>query len=201
MTNEPENLHTSRKLRLGAAFIAVVLSLLGVEALYYFAAPQDPDQKALARWDGVPAPDFSVSTLDGQVIQLSGLKGRRVILNFWATWCPPCRQELPDFIRLRTEAPTNVVILGLSGEDEDTLKRFVKDNGINYPIAALKSIPSPYQDIAKIPVTMVVDRNGVIQHAVLGAQSFETLSRFAAEPDFGGHLRSPPQPDQGAALR
>jgi peroxiredoxin len=121
------------------------------------------------------------------------LRGRRVIVNFWATWCAPCLEELPNFIRLRAEAsPTNVVILGLSTDDAVTQKTFAQRNGVNYPLAVLQNVPSPYRDIAKIPVTLVIDRNGVIQHVVFSAQDFRTLKQFAVEPDFAGAAGTAP---------
>ena len=142
---------------------------------------------------GVRAPDFSVTNLDGQAIRLADLKGKRVILNFWATWCGPCREEIPDFIKLRAEtSPANLVILGWSTDDAATQKTFAQRNGINYPLAVLQNAPSPYQDIAKIPVTLVIDRNGVIQNAVLGPQDLRVLEQFAAEADFAGTVKSPP---------
>ena len=183
-----------RKLRFAAALMAVALALLAYESFYYFSAPPlDEEQKALLEWEGARAPDFTVTNLDGQAVRLSDLKGKRVILNFWATWCVPCLSEIPDFIKLRAEtSATNAVILGLSTDDAAAQKTFAQRNGINYPLAILQNVPSPYRDIEKIPVTLVIDRNGVIQHAVLGPQELKTLEKFAAEPDYAGPLKPAP---------
>ncbi len=177
-----------------SSLLALALALLAFEAFYYFSAPPlDEEQKALHAWEGVHAPDFSVTNLDGQAVRLADLKGRRVVLNFWATWCPPCLVELPNFIKLRSEtSPTNVVILGLSTDDAATQKIFAQRNGVNYPLAVLQNAPSPYRDIAKIPVTIVIDRKGVIQHVLFYAQDFETLEKIAAEADFSGQVKSTP---------
>jgi thiol-disulfide isomerase/thioredoxin len=185
---------SARKWRYVAAFITVTLALLAFEAFHFFSAPpMDEEQKALLTWVGVRAPDFTVTNLDGQAIHLADLKGKRVILNFWATWCVPCLSEIPDFIKLRSEtSPANVVILGLSTDDMATQKAFAQRAGVNYPLAVLQNIPSPYQDIVKIPVTLVIDRNGVIQHAVLGAQDLKTLEKFAGEADYSGTVKGPP---------
>jgi peroxiredoxin len=174
--------------------LAVALALLAYEAFYYFSAPPlDEEQKALLAWEGVQAPDFSVTNVDGQAVRLADLKGKRVIVNFWATWCPPCREELPNFIKLRAEtSPANLVILGLSTDEAAIQKSFAQRNGINYPLAILQNVPSPYQDIGKIPVTLVIDRNGVIQHVLFYAQDLKTLEKFAAEADFAGAVKAAP---------
>ncbi len=183
-----------KRFGLALSWLAVVLALLAFEAFYYFSAPpMDEEQKALLAWIGVRAPDFSVTNLDGQAIHLADLKGKRVILNFWATWCAPCLSEIPNFIKLRAEtSPTNVVILGLSPDDAAVQDAFARRTGITYPLAILQNMPSPYQDIVKIPVTLVIDGNGVVQHAVTGPQELGMLERFATEPDYSGPVKSPP---------
>ncbi len=182
------------KFRWTVTLLVVTLALLGFEMFYYFSAPRmDEEQKALLAWEGVRAPDFSVTNLDGQAIHLADLKGKRVILNFWATWCAPCLSEIPNFIKLRAEtSPTNVVILGLSPDDAAVQDAFARRTGITYPLAILQNMPSPYQDIVKIPVTLVIDGNGVVQHAVTGPQELGMLERFATEPDYSGPVKSPP---------
>jgi peroxiredoxin len=196
MSNEPESSSPPppRRFHFVAMLLVIALALLAFEALHYFATPPlDAEQKALLAWVGVPAPDFTVTDLDGQVVRLADLKGKRVILNFWATWCVPCRVELPNFIKLRTEtSPTNVFILGLSTDDAATQKIFAQRAGISYPLAVLSNVPSPYQDIDKIPETLVIDRHGVIQEAVLGPQELRTLERFATEPDYSGLVKPAP---------
>jgi thiol-disulfide isomerase/thioredoxin len=184
----------SKKFRFAMTLLVAVLALLAFEAFYYFSAPSlDAEQKMLLAWEDVPAPDFSVTNLDGQPVRLADLKGKRVILNFWATWCVPCQEEIPNFIKFRAEtSPTNVIIIGLSTDDAATQKAFAQRNGINYPLAILQDAPSPYQDIDEIPVTMVIDRNGVIQQAVLGPQDLKTLEKFAAEADFSGQVKPAP---------
>jgi len=185
---------SSKKFRFALTLLAVALALLAYESFYYFSAlPLDEEQKALVAWEGVQAPDFSVTNLGGQAVRLADLKGKRVLVNFWATWCVPCLVEIPNFIRLRAETlPTNLVILGLDTDDPATQKTFAQRNGVNYPLAILQHVPSPYQDVAKIPVTMVIDRNGVIQHVSFGAQDLQSLEKFATEADFAGPVKSPP---------
>lgn len=183
-----------RKFRFAVTLLVVALALLAWEAIYFFSTPpMDDEQKALLAWEGVRAPDFTVTNLDGQAIRLADLKGKRVIINFWATWCVPCQAEIPNFTRLRAEtSATNVVILGLSTDDAATQRTFAQRNGVNYPLAILQNVPSPYSDMVKIPVTLVIDRNGVIQHAVLGPRELKALERFATEPDYAGAVQLAP---------
>ncbi len=183
-----------RKLRWGLSLLVAALALLAFEVFYVFSAPPlDPEQKALRAWEGVRAPDFTVTNLDGGAIHLADLKGKRVVLNFWATWCPPCLEEIPNFIRLRRAASlTNVVILGISTDDRAPQKAFARRQGINYPLTIMGNMPSPYQDVDMIPVTMFIDRNGIIQHVLFGPQDFADLKKDAAEPDFAGTVKAAP---------
>jgi len=185
---------SARKLRWVLTLLAAVLALLAVEAFYYFSPPPlDAEQKALWVWQGVLAPDFSVTNLDGRTIHLADLKGKRVVLNFWATWCPPCLEEIPNFIKLRSAtSPTNVVILGVSTDDLDAQKAFAQRQGINYPLTIMGNAPSPYQDVDVIPVTMVIDRNGIIQRVLFGPQEFADLKKYALESDFAGTVKAAP---------
>jgi peroxiredoxin len=184
----------SKKFRFALTLLAVALALLAYESFYYFSAPPlSPEQKALVAWEGVRAPDFSVTNFDGHAVRLADLKGKRVIVNFWATYCPPCLEETPNFVKLRAEtSPTNAAVIGLSTEDAATQKTFAQRNGVNYPLAILKYVPSPYQDVATIPVTMLIDRNGTIQHVLFGPQDLKTLEKIVAEADYSGVVKSPP---------
>lgn len=183
------------QLRWVLGLLTVVLALLAVEAFYYYSPPPlTPEQKALLAWQGVRAPDFFVTNLDGQTVRLGDLKGKRVVLNFWATWCEPCLEEIPDFVKLRSAtSPTNVVVLGISTDDLTSQRQFARQQGINYPLTLLQNMPSPYQDVDAIPVTMVIDRNGVFQHMLLGPQDFADLKKYATESDFTGTVRAAPQ--------
>lgn len=110
------------------------------------------------------APDFSLSTIDGSTLTLSDYKGKVVILDFWATWCPPCRKEIPGFIELYDEyKDKGLVIIGVSSEDINKLKKFSGDNGINYPIAiGNREVAQAYGGIQYIPTTFIIDKEGKI---------------------------------------
>jgi peroxiredoxin len=157
------------------------------------AAAQRGGEAAFAPWYGVLAPDFSVTTLDGQAVKLSELKGKRVVLDFWATWCPPCVKEIPHFIQLRNETSAGeLVIVGISNEDANTLKAFVKKKGVNYLIASADGLPSPYKDVTGIPTTFFIDRKGVIQNVFVGYHDFDELKAKAQAKDFEGEPKPAP---------
>src|SRR5260370_11041587 len=84
-----------------------------------------------------PAPDFTLTSLDGKPLTLAGSKGKVILLNFWATWCGPCRAEIPDLVELQNKYKDRLHILGLVVNDDDqaAIKKFVAESGINYPVA------------------------------------------------------------------
>jgi thiol-disulfide isomerase/thioredoxin len=106
---------------------------------------------------------FSVRTLDGREISFSSLRGKVTIINFWATWCPPCRAEIPDLIALQQKYGDRVQVIGIS-EDEggpDVVKRFVAQHNINYPIAMMSpELERLFPGIAALPTSFIVDRDG-----------------------------------------
>jgi len=112
------------------------------------------------------APEWQLKDLDDKPVKLSDFKGKVVILNFWATWCPPCRQEIPDFVALQKQyADKGLVIVGVSLDDGGAavVKPFVKKMGINYPIVmGDQKTAAAYGGIQVVPTTFVIDKNGKI---------------------------------------
>ena len=112
------------------------------------------------------APDFALKSFDGKTVKLSDYKGKVVIIDFWATWCPPCRKGIPDLISIQNEYKNDVVIIGISLDSEKTLKDvpgFVKSYGINYPIVyGNEKVVTDYGGIQGIPTAFVVDKKGNI---------------------------------------
>ncbi len=134
------------------------------------------DSQSYDEWLDMETPDFSVKDLDGTEIQLSELRGQRVVLDFWATWCPPCRREIPHFIKLANTFDSNdLVIIGISSESNETLRSFAKKKNINYTLAVDGDLPSPYANIISIPTTFFIDRQGVIRNIVTGYHDFDKL--------------------------
>jgi peroxiredoxin len=122
--------------------------------------------------ENVPAPDFAIKDLKGTDLTLADYKGKVLILNFWATWCGPCRAEIPDFIEAYKENRSRgLEILGVSVDRlaPEKLLAFVEKAKINYPVAlADRSIVEAYKPGDYIPATIVVDKKGVIRFRHVG---------------------------------
>jgi thiol-disulfide isomerase/thioredoxin len=109
------------------------------------------------------APDFKLGDLDGKPLTLAAAHGKVVLLNFWATWCGPCREEIPDLIALQTKYKDNLQIIGISVDDDDTdvVKKVVDQTGINYPVAiASPEVRMQYGGITALPTSFVLDTEG-----------------------------------------
>lgn len=189
---------------LGAAsiLVAAAMSVVAYQAYRSFSDMMEEGGGGtdFSQWEGVPAPDITVRTLEGEEMKLSQLRGRRVILDFWATWCPPCVKEIPHFIQLINETSRDdLVIVGVSDEDEATLRPFVAKHGINYPIASVaEDLPAPYSGVTAIPTTFFIDRNGIIQNVLEGYHDLGDLRSHALAADYDGDPRQAPQPTASA---
>ncbi len=123
--------------------------------------------------------DFTLSSLEGDKVSLSDFTGRIVVLNFWATWCPPCRAEIPDFVRLAGEYSSSYVqFLGVSNEDIPTLKSFASEFDINYPILVDDSNVMGKWNIGAIPTTFIIDGEGRIIDKNVGMMTGEQLKNI-----------------------
>ena len=142
--------------------------------LLVFASPSyrqgEPSQA------GRPAPEFSFQ-LGGQPAQLSSLRGKVVVLNFWATWCPPCVEEMPSLNRLHAQlAPLGGMVLGVSvDKDEEAYKKFLQDHQIRFPNHrdGSSAIASEYGSVM-FPETYIIARDGRIARKIIGPQNWDS---------------------------
>jgi cytochrome c biogenesis protein CcmG/thiol:disulfide interchange protein DsbE len=136
--------------------------------------------------EGFLAPDFTLDTLDGKKVTLSELRGKIVIINLWATWCPPCRAEMPALENAYEQyRDSGVVILGLNVTNQDSEKDippYVKEFGLTFPILLDRdgSVSTLYQ-LRGLPTTFFVNREGIIRTVVIGGPMNETFIRSKIE--------------------
>lgn len=159
-------------------YFFVLAIILSVSAYSYDLRNQSTETNVKVTLKDDKAPEFSLKSVDGKTVKLSDYKGKVVIIDFWATWCPPCRKGIPDLISIQNEFKDKVVIIGISLDREKTIKDvpgFVKNNGINYPVVyGDDKVVIDYGGIQSIPTSFVVDKNGTVVDMHVGLVSKET---------------------------
>jgi len=153
-------------------FGLLIVVIAGMILAGKFRPPSSADRFDQANFKGKPAPDFELETLEGQKIKLSDYKGKAVVLNFWATWCAPCKAEMPWFVDLQQRyAGQGLQIIGVAMDDasKEDIAKFAKDMGVNYPILlGQEEVAAKYGDVQFLPTTFYIDRSGNLMDRVFG---------------------------------
>ncbi len=133
-------------------------------------------EQSLTPYKGAqPAPDFELVDVDGDKHRLSDYRGKPLIINFWATWCPPCREEMPSMNRAWSKVKDDVSMLAINvGEDEDTIFIFSADYPIDFPVLLDRSGEVIREwPVKGLPTTFVLDREGNIRYMAVGAREWD----------------------------
>ena len=154
--------------------VAVVISLMlvfGIQKTRHTSV----QQIGAGKFQGKPAPDFSLTSLDGKTLKLSDYRGKAVLLNFWATWCEPCKIEMPWFVDLQKKYQAQgFTVLGVAMDDASPsdISDFAKKMGVNYPIVIGKeAVGNQYGGVTYMPESYYIDRDGKIVERVIGLVS------------------------------
>jgi peroxiredoxin len=154
------------------------ISVLSAVLVLAFVLPGCTRKKEKA--EKVAAPDFTLQDLAGRKVRLADLKGKVVLLEFWATWCPPCREAIPSIERLHEAyKDKGLAVLGISmddGEWED-VRSFVKEYRIKYPVLKGTEEVSTAYMIRVIPTLYLIDRNGMVAKQYVGGDNEEVLDK------------------------
>ena len=135
--------------------------------------------------EAAPAPDFTVYNADGSTATLREKQGKPVFINFWATWCPPCRSELADINKAYETYGDNIEFMmvdltdGYNGEDQPTVEAFVAENGYSFPVYFdLDAGAAVAYGVRSIPTTVLVGSDGTLLHTQMGAMSESQIEQL-----------------------
>jgi peroxiredoxin len=143
---------------------------------------------------GFTAPDFYLETIHGEVINLSGLRGQPVIINIWASWCPPCRAEMPALQNVyETYRDHGLVVLAINATNQDNLDdaiEFIRLHNLSFPVLldVIGEVSNLYK-LRSLPTTFFIDEKGIIQEIVVGGPIAEALLRVRVERLLDGDLK------------
>lgn len=157
------------------AAIAIIGLAAGIGAYHYFNKTENKARLSTIKADtlvGKRRPDFALNDVDGKKHDIADWDGKVLIVNFWATWCPPCRREIPAFIALQEKYESQgFAVIGVALDEQQAAIDYVDPMGINYPVLVADAdgiaISQSYGNkMGVLPYTVIVDRQGIIRHAL-----------------------------------
>ncbi len=154
--------------------LALVVVAVIVAAMLYFGfhAARRSGPSPAARAKSGPAPDFTLESLEGKSVRLSDLRGKAVLLNFWATWCGPCKIEMPWFVDFQNQyGAQGLQIVGVAMDDssKEDIAKFTKEMGVNYPVLLGKeAVGDEYGGVPALPESFLIGRDGKIVDKIIG---------------------------------
>ncbi|MDF2556584.1 MAG: alkyl hydroperoxide reductase [Bacillales bacterium] len=124
---------------------------------------------------GKEAPDFSLKNIQGDTVKLSDYRGKKVMVNFWATWCPPCQEEMPEIERFYKENP-DVIILSVNIDTTQDIQGFINEYKTTFPVLLDedKSVSKAYGTF-KIPETYFINADGIVKYKQVGAMKYDDM--------------------------
>jgi len=155
--------------------VAIVVALMLYVGFHLARGSRPGSGAASLGVDGKMAPDFVLQSIDDKTVRLADFRGKAVLLNFWATWCAPCKIEMPWFVELQRQyGPEGLQVLGVAMDDasKEDIAKFAKDMGVNYPILIGKeSVGDAYGGVQFLPTTYFIGRDGKVVAHEFGLKS------------------------------
>lgn len=163
--------------------VIAAVALIGLFAVAMVHAMNTNETQSKSQETGLEvgniAPDFELKSLSGEPAKLSDYKGKKVMLNFWATWCPPCKAEMPEMQKFYEANKENVEILAVNMDPKADVAGFVKERGLTFPILLdeKNEVNKNYQ-IVSIPTTFFIDEKGIITHRFIGLMKLDDMEKY-----------------------